>query len=93
MWYEKFEDVPNWKRKVIKETMFSDPYTTSNNEEKPENEKYDPLNLKRCLRIFPHDQNHGGFFVAVFTKILDEHEGFIYDDMYQMNAWDNPKVR
>ena len=31
--------------------------------------------------------------MAVFTKILDEHEGFIYDEMYTMNAWDDPRVR
>jgi 16S rRNA C967 or C1407 C5-methylase (RsmB/RsmF family) len=75
--------VPNWKRKVIKETMFSDPYTTTNNEpDRVDQMKHDPLNLKRCLRIFPHDSNQGGFFVAVFTKILDDNEGIIYDDNY-----------
>lgn len=74
--------------------MFTDTYTMFNNEEdRPEGLKDDPLNLKRCLRIFPHDANQGGFFVAVFTKILDNHEGFIYDDMYQMNAWDDPRVK
>lgn len=94
MWYQRYEDVPNWKRKVIRETMFSDPYTTSNNEpDRVEQMKHDPLNLKRCLRIFPHDSNQGGFFVAVFTKILDDDEGFIYDDNYQMNAWDDSRVK
>ncbi|KAI8342302.1 S-adenosyl-L-methionine-dependent methyltransferase [Chlamydoabsidia padenii] len=33
----------------------------------PENP--DPLHLERCLRIYPHDQNTGGFFVAVFEKV------------------------
>ncbi|ORX42903.1 S-adenosyl-L-methionine-dependent methyltransferase [Hesseltinella vesiculosa] len=27
------------------------------------------LNLDRCLRIYPHDQDTGGFFVAVFEKV------------------------
>lgn len=94
VWYEKYEAVPNWKRKVIRETMFTDPYTMFNNEiDRPDDLKHDPLNLRRCLRILPHDQNQGGFFVAVFTKILDEHEGFVHDDMYQLNAWDDEKVR
>lgn len=31
--------------------------------------------------------------MAVFTKILDDHEGFIYDENYSMNAWENEKVR
>ena len=26
-------------------------------------------------------------------KILDEEEGIIWDDSYQMDAWDNPNVR
>ncbi len=29
----------------------------------------DSLHLDRCLRILPHDQNTGGFFVAVFEKV------------------------
>ncbi|CAO3611220.1 unnamed protein product [Cunninghamella echinulata] len=33
----------------------------------PENP--DELNLERCLRIYPQDQNTGGFFVAVFEKV------------------------
>lgn len=27
------------------------------------------LPLERCLRILPHDQDTGGFFVAVFKKV------------------------
>lgn len=30
------------------------------------------LNIKRCMRILPHYQNTGGFFVAVFRKIIDK---------------------
>ncbi len=31
--------------------------------------------------------------MAVFTKLLDDHEGFVYDELYEMNAWDDPRVR
>lgn len=74
--------------------MFTDTYTMFNNEsDRADDMKNDPLNLRRCMRFFPHDNNQGGFFVAVFTKILDDHEGFIYDDMYKMNAWTDPRVK
>lgn len=74
--------------------MFTDTYTMFNNEsDRTDENKSDPLNLRRCMRFFPHDNNQGGFFVAVFTKILDEHEGFIYDDMYSMNAWSDSRIK
>lgn len=53
----------------------------------------DPLNLKRCMRFFPHDDNQGGFFVAVFEKLLDTDDGLIMDSGYKKDAWNNPKVR
>ena len=28
----------------------------------------DSLNIQRCLRILPHQQDTGGFFVCVLTK-------------------------
>lgn len=94
MWYTTYDQVPKWKQKIIKETMFTDTYTMFNNEsDRPEDMKSDPLNLRRCMRFFPHDANQGGFFVAVFTKVYDEEEGIIYDEMYQMNAWTDPRVR
>ena len=31
-WYQRYEEVPDWKKKVIKETMFNDTYTYFNNE-------------------------------------------------------------
>lgn len=31
--------------------------------------------------------------MAVLTKIHDEEAGYIYDDMYQMNAWSDPRVK
>ncbi|EMR09383.1 hypothetical protein PNEG_02330 [Pneumocystis murina B123] len=35
----------------------------------PSEEEIDKFCLDRCLRIYPHLQNTGGFFVAVFEKI------------------------
>jgi hypothetical protein len=35
----------------------------------PTPEEADAMHLERCLRIYPHDQDTGGFFVAVFKKI------------------------
>ncbi|KAI9495549.1 S-adenosyl-L-methionine-dependent methyltransferase [Zychaea mexicana] len=32
-------------------------------------ENVESLHLDRCLRIYPHQQNTGGFFVAVFDKV------------------------
>eukprot|EP01034_Spumella_vulgaris_P041276 gene41276-51102_t len=32
------------------------------------------MHLSRCLRIMPHDQDTGGFFVAVFERIADHVE-------------------
>jgi hypothetical protein len=94
--YRSFIEVPEWKRKVIKATMFTSTYTDFNNDEdridNPELHS-DPLGLKNCLRFYPHDDNQGGFFVCVMEKILDEDEGLIFDDDYSMDAWSNPKVR
>lgn len=57
-WYETYDSVPPFKRKIIKETMFTDTYTMFNNEpERADDMKSDPLNLRRCLRLFPHDDN------------------------------------
>jgi hypothetical protein len=75
--------------------MFQETYTLFNNEvDRTEDDlKYDPLNLKRCMRIYPHDDNQGGFFVAVFTKVMDDKEGLVYDELYEMDAWEDPNVR
>ncbi len=53
----------------------------------------DPLNLSRCMRFYPHDDNQGGFFVAVFQKFNDIPSGIIQDTTMSMDAWTNPNVR
>lgn len=35
----------------------------------PTAEEAEKFNLDRCLRIYPHQQDTGGFFVAVFEKV------------------------
>mmetsp|Transcript_17005 Transcript_17005/g.26223 ORF Transcript_17005/g.26223 Transcript_17005/m.26223 type:complete len:476 (-) Transcript_17005:292-1719(-) len=95
-WFTKFEDVDSWRKKHIKETMFTDTYTDLNNEEgRAGNTSLhsDPLGLKNCMRFYPHDDNQGGFFVCVMEKIWDEDDGIIQDDDYTMDAWNNPKIR
>lgn len=40
-----------------------------------DNYKSDPLNLNRCIRVLPHQQNTGGFFIAAFRCLKDyDHE-------------------
>lgn len=53
--YSKFEDVPEeWQKKLYKSAFPpSDP------------EEAKRHHIERCMRFLPHDQNTGGFFVAV----------------------------
>lgn len=53
----------------------------------------DPLQLKNCLRLYPHDDNQGGFFVAVFEKLVADDSGIIEDNGMTYDAWNNPNVR
>ncbi|KAL8425711.1 hypothetical protein Efla_003089 [Eimeria flavescens] len=59
-WYETYDDVPKTVRasKKIWPSMF--PATGKEGENVP---------LHRCMRIFPHVNNTGGFFVAVMRKV------------------------
>ncbi|XP_055594713.1 tRNA (cytosine(34)-C(5))-methyltransferase [Uranotaenia lowii] len=55
--YKTFEEVPNSQRTVIRKQMFP-----PNPEDAP---KY---HLDRCIRVLPHQQNTGGFFIALLVK-------------------------
>ncbi|KAG9355728.1 hypothetical protein JZ751_000566 [Albula glossodonta] len=57
-WYTNWSEVPKNLHTQIRPTMFppTDP------------EKLKDLKLERCMRILPHHQNTGGFFVAVLVK-------------------------
>jgi tRNA (cytosine34-C5)-methyltransferase len=53
------DDVPEKSKTQIRETMF------------PPSDENIKSQLKRCIRILPHLQDTGGFFVAVFRKNVD----------------------
>jgi len=54
---EQFEESLSKTTDSLKETMFP-----------PTKEIADDINLERCMRIYPHLQNTGGFFIAVLEK-------------------------
>lgn len=57
-WFSDWSEVPRGRHTQIRPTMFppKDP------------EKLASMHLERCMRILPHHQNTGGFFVAVLVK-------------------------
>ena len=56
--YSRFSDVPeNQRTQGMHKSLF------------PPDDGVDPkLNMDRCIRVLPHLQNTGGFFVAVLQK-------------------------
>ncbi|XP_017492996.1 PREDICTED: tRNA (cytosine(34)-C(5))-methyltransferase-like [Rhagoletis zephyria] len=56
--YTSYEEVPEKLRTQIRETLFP-----------PANAA--ELRLRRCVRILPHYQNTGGFFIAILRKKTD----------------------
>merc|ERR1712032_1168553 len=63
--------------------MFHDVYTKSN----WTNNLYfkDPLNLRRCMRFYSHQNDSGSFFVAVFKKLKNDEI-----DLSKYKAEENP---
>ncbi|XP_019346642.1 RNA cytosine C(5)-methyltransferase NSUN2 isoform X2 [Alligator mississippiensis] len=57
-WFEDWKEVPSNRQTQIRPTMFPI----------KDEEKLKAMNLERCLRILPHHQNTGGFFMAVLIK-------------------------
>uniref|UniRef100_T1IHK3 tRNA (cytosine(34)-C(5))-methyltransferase n=1 Tax=Strigamia maritima TaxID=126957 RepID=T1IHK3_STRMM len=56
--FDTFDEVPEQFHTQIRPHMFP-----------PPPEEVQNLHLNRCIRIVPHDQNTGGFFVAVLKKV------------------------
>ncbi|ESO90796.1 hypothetical protein LOTGIDRAFT_122705 [Lottia gigantea] len=56
-WYDKFDDLPQLLTNQIRHSMFP-----------PTPEEAEVMQLEKCVRILPHHQNTGGFFIAVFQK-------------------------
>ncbi|XP_061380456.1 tRNA (cytosine(34)-C(5))-methyltransferase [Danaus plexippus] len=57
VFYNSYDEVPEKWQTVVRPQMFP-----------PKTEDLDKYNLDRCIRILPHHQDTGGFFVAVFEK-------------------------
>ncbi|XP_034174449.1 tRNA (cytosine(34)-C(5))-methyltransferase Nsun2 [Osmia lignaria lignaria] len=57
-YYETWEDVPEQLQTQIRPQMFP-----------PKAEDAAKFHLERCMRILPHHQDTGGFFVAVLEKV------------------------
>ncbi|XP_055544299.1 tRNA (cytosine(34)-C(5))-methyltransferase [Wyeomyia smithii] len=55
--YKSFEDVPEIYRSSIRACLFP-----------PAPEEAAKYNLTRCIRVLPHQQNTGGFFIALIEK-------------------------
>lgn len=69
---EIYEEYKNKGEKIrrktdISETMFHPIYTNENF--KNTTLHRDPLELKKCIRLYSHDNNSGSFFIAIFKKI------------------------
>ncbi|KAJ0252404.1 S-adenosyl-L-methionine-dependent methyltransferases superfamily protein [Hirschfeldia incana] len=77
-WYRSYKDVPKLQRDSVLRSMFpsgkSDKDSTtgggsSSGEIASDEPEVCDLPLERCMRIVPHDQNTGGFFIAVLHKV------------------------
>lgn len=56
-WFDNYESVPIYERKKLLKSMFP-----------PTPEEAEKANLKRCMRLLPHHQDTGAFFIAVLEK-------------------------
>ena len=54
-WHNSFEETGKKRQKTVAKTMFWEP-------------SYESLPLERCVRVFPHLDDTGGFFITVFQK-------------------------
>ncbi|CAO3616776.1 unnamed protein product [Mucor hiemalis] len=58
VYLDSYESIPERQRKKFPASAFP-----------PSEEEVKEFNLDRCIRIYPHQQDTGGFFVAVFEKV------------------------
>lgn len=56
--YNSYDEVPKHMQSLARPNMFP-----------PSDEILQSLHLERCIRLLPHHQNTGAFFVALFRKI------------------------
>lgn len=57
VFYKSFDEVPEVHHTCIRPQMFP-----------PAAEDADKYHLSRCIRVYPHQQNTGGFFIAALVK-------------------------
>eukprot|EP01111_Echinosteliopsis_oligospora_P002084 TRINITY_DN1305_c0_g1_i1.p1 TRINITY_DN1305_c0_g1~~TRINITY_DN1305_c0_g1_i1.p1 ORF type:complete len:779 (+),score=289.13 TRINITY_DN1305_c0_g1_i1:45-2381(+) len=56
-WYNSYDDLPYESRRKIRPSHFA-----------PTKEEAEKANLQYCMRVLPHQQDTGGFFIAVLEK-------------------------
>ncbi|CAH8446215.1 unnamed protein product [Heterobilharzia americana] len=56
VWFTSYEEVPTGQQNHLRPSLFPPINVTD-------------LHLERCRRVLPHDQNTGGFFIAILEKI------------------------
>ncbi|KAK2193840.1 hypothetical protein NP493_5g14014 [Ridgeia piscesae] len=59
-WYATYEDLPLKLQNQIRPSMFPPPRDVA-----------ETRHLDRCVRVLPHFQNTGGFFIAVMKKVKE----------------------
>jgi len=57
--FTSYEEVPLHRRKKIPPSLFP-------------KDDLEALGIQKCIRILPHDQDTGGFFIAVFQKAQEK---------------------
>ncbi|XP_071091772.1 RNA cytosine-C(5)-methyltransferase NSUN2-like [Haliotis cracherodii] len=57
-WFDVFENVPKRFYGTFRPSMFP-----------PTDEEAAKMNLNRCMRVLPHHQNTGGFFICALKKV------------------------
>eukprot|EP00826_Nyctotherus_ovalis_P031502 TRINITY_DN2518_c0_g1_i2.p1 TRINITY_DN2518_c0_g1~~TRINITY_DN2518_c0_g1_i2.p1 ORF type:complete len:465 (-),score=129.76 TRINITY_DN2518_c0_g1_i2:483-1877(-) len=87
-WYKRHSEVPEASANYILPSMFSTPYTDLN----WKGAKDDPLGLRGCVRIYAHQQESSGLFIAALRKLKSTSDT-IYDDFYEHDATENPNVK
>ena len=80
--YESFEDIPPQFRNLMKSYMFP-----------PDLNVAKELNLERCIRVMPHHQDTGGFFIAVIRKVLKESDKQLESSESKMKSKAPPSKR
>ncbi|KAL2733787.1 tRNA (cytosine(34)-C(5))-methyltransferase isoform X1 [Vespula squamosa] len=82
-YYNSWEDVPQQWQTQIRPKMFP-----------PNKEDSSKFHLERCMRILPHHQDTGGFFVAVLEKVKPlpwEDGSSVFDQNIENTNTDNKK--